>query len=101
MFKLGAEAVFPQRGRISGLINSLASTLRLRPLVKEDVTRPKVVVIGSGWGGFQCLEELDARLFDITVVSTRDHMCFTPLLAGAATVLFPSPQSLNPFARSS
>lgn len=96
MFKLGAEAVFPQRGRISGLINSLASTLRLRPLVKEDVTRPKVVVIGSGWGGFQCLEELDARLFDITVVSTRDHMCFTPLLAGAATGALSLPAVAQP-----
>jgi len=100
--KVGFEAAFPQGGRAGGMINAIANALRIKPGVKvaEGVAKPKVVVIGSGWGGFQCLEQLDARLFDISVVSTRDHMCFTPLLAGAATGALSLPAVAQPIRES-
>ncbi|BFZ58783.1 hypothetical protein PYCC9005_005848 [Savitreella phatthalungensis] len=46
--------------------------------------RPKVVVVGSGWAGFTFLKKIDARIFDVTVVSPRSYFVFTPLLAGTA-----------------
>lgn len=58
--------------------------------------KPRVVVIGCGWGGFECLQRIDSRLFETTMVSTRDHMCFTPLLAGAATGALSLPAVAQP-----
>src|SRR4030095_1710230 len=40
----------------------------------------KLVILGSGFGAFSCLKELDNRLYEITVVSPRNHFLFTPLL---------------------
>mmetsp|Transcript_6458 Transcript_6458/g.19584 ORF Transcript_6458/g.19584 Transcript_6458/m.19584 type:complete len:463 (-) Transcript_6458:220-1608(-) len=40
-----------------------------------------LVVLGSGWGAFSFLHKIDPKKFSISVVSPRDHMLFTPLLA--------------------
>jgi len=92
MFKLGFEAALPQRN----VFNTIATALKLRSRQVESALKPKVVIIGSGWGGYQCLDRLDHRLFDVTVISTRDHMCFTPLLAGAATGALSLPAVAQP-----
>ncbi|KAJ8908013.1 hypothetical protein NDN08_008112 [Rhodosorus marinus] len=42
---------------------------------------PKLVVLGTGWGSFSFLKNIDASKFNVSVVSPRDHMLFTPLLA--------------------
>lgn len=42
--------------------------------------KPHVVVLGSGFGAFSFLKEIDTRLFDVTAVSPRNHFIFTPLL---------------------
>mmetsp|Transcript_16212 Transcript_16212/g.46036 ORF Transcript_16212/g.46036 Transcript_16212/m.46036 type:complete len:722 (+) Transcript_16212:121-2286(+) len=45
--------------------------------------RPKVVVLGSGWGAATFLKGLEAdeaQMYDITVVSPRNHFLYTPLL---------------------
>ena len=42
--------------------------------------RQRVVVLGSGWGGFRVAKDLDKAKFDVTVVSPRNHFLFTPLL---------------------
>ena len=39
--------------------------------------KPRVVVLGSGWGGFALAKHLNPALFDVTVVSPRNHMLFT------------------------
>lgn len=69
---------------------------RLLNLSKVTTTKPRVVIIGCGWGGFEVLQRLDARRFETTVISTRDHMCFTPLLAGAATGALSLPAVAQP-----
>lgn len=46
--------------------------------------KPKVVVLGSGWGGFAFAKALDKGKFDVTIVSPRNHMLFTPLLASTS-----------------
>ena len=43
-------------------------------------TKPKIVVVGSGWGGFRVANDLDKNKYDVTVISPRNHFLFTPLL---------------------
>jgi NADH:quinone reductase (non-electrogenic) len=42
--------------------------------------KPKVVVLGCGWGGFKVIHAVDVERNDLTVVSPRNHFVFTPLL---------------------
>jgi len=42
--------------------------------------RPRVTILGSGWGAFRLLKEIDTQKFAVTLVSPRNHMLFTPLL---------------------
>jgi len=42
--------------------------------------KPRVVVLGCGWAGFRLARDLDKNLYDVTVVSPRNHFLFTPLL---------------------
>jgi len=46
--------------------------------------RPRVVVLGSGWGANAVLSQLKNAACDVTVVSPRNYFLFTPMLAGAA-----------------
>lgn len=46
----------------------------------------RLLILGTGWGGTSLLRALRNHIkYDITIVSTRDHMLFTPLLASTAT----------------
>merc|ERR1719160_1341747 len=47
--------------------------------------RKKIVVLGSGWGSTFFLKKIDPPLYDITIVSPRNHFFYTPLLCGVAT----------------
>ena len=42
--------------------------------------KKKLVVLGSGFGAFSALKELDTNLYDIKIVSPRNHFLFTCLL---------------------
>ena len=43
--------------------------------------RPRLVVLGTGWGGARLLRDVNPLKFDITVISPRNHFVFTPLLS--------------------
>lgn len=47
--------------------------------------KPRVVVVGSGWGGARFLRDINPELVEITVLSQRNHMLFTPLLPQTTT----------------
>ena len=47
-------------------------------------SRPKVVILGAGWGGFTVAKGLKPGNFDVVVVSPRNHFLFTPLLPSTA-----------------
>mmetsp|Transcript_9671 Transcript_9671/g.22190 ORF Transcript_9671/g.22190 Transcript_9671/m.22190 type:complete len:439 (+) Transcript_9671:1-1317(+) len=57
-----------------------------RPLVRYVSTNGKhrVVVLGTGWSSFSFTKHVDTSLFDVTVISPRNHFLFTPLLASTA-----------------
>jgi NADH:ubiquinone reductase (non-electrogenic) len=42
--------------------------------------KTRIVVLGSGFGAFSCLKELDYDLYDVKIVSPRNHFLFTCLL---------------------
>ena len=50
----------------------------------EASGKPKVAVIGAGWGGFGFAKNINKKLYDVTVISPRNHFVMTPLLPSAA-----------------
>ncbi len=48
------------------------------------VGRTRLVVLGSGWGGFSLLRNLPIRQFQPVVISPRPYFVFTPLLASTS-----------------
>lgn len=42
--------------------------------------KPSIVILGSGFASFSTLKGIDTDLYDVTVVSPRNHFIFTPLL---------------------
>jgi len=46
--------------------------------------KPKVVIVGAGWAGNRVAQDLDKSIYDVEVVSPRNHFLFTPLLASTA-----------------
>lgn len=46
--------------------------------------KEKLVILGTGWGSFRVLNDIDASKYDIVVVSPRNHLLFTPMLASSA-----------------
>merc|ERR1711937_371501 len=42
--------------------------------------RERLVILGTGWGSFAVLKNADKKKYDITVVSPRNYMLFTPML---------------------
>jgi NADH:ubiquinone reductase (non-electrogenic) len=43
--------------------------------------KPRVVVLGTGWGACRFLKDLNTKYYDVVCISPRNHMVFTPLLA--------------------
>jgi len=46
--------------------------------------RERVVILGTGWGSFRVLSDIDSSKFEVSVVSPRNHLLFTPMLASSA-----------------
>src|SRR5579872_3589330 len=63
-------------------------TLTLRPRTSGEYVqkqRPKVVIVGAGFGGLEAARALRSAPVDITVVDRQNHHCFQPLLYQIAT----------------
>ena len=58
------------------------------PVETNDVrTKEKIVVLGSGWGAVSFVKGIDTDLYDITVISPRNHFTFTPMLVRSSRSL--------------
>jgi NADH dehydrogenase len=44
------------------------------------VHKPKLIILGSGWGATSVISTLDKDAYDVYLVSPFDHFTFTPLL---------------------
>ena len=47
--------------------------------------RPRVVIVGAGFGGLEAAKRLAGQPVDVTVVDRRNHHLFQPLLYQVAT----------------
>ncbi|ETW77361.1 hypothetical protein HETIRDRAFT_65511 [Heterobasidion irregulare TC 32-1] len=67
---------------------ALASTkiIRLVRGFSSSVPRNKenLVVLGSGWGGYEVLKNVDKKRWNVTLISPINYFNFTPLLASCA-----------------
>ncbi|KAL8756167.1 MAG: hypothetical protein Q9199_003119 [Rusavskia elegans] len=48
------------------------------------MSKPHIIIIGSGWAGFYLADYLSPTLYNITIISPRRTSAYTPLLASAA-----------------
>ena len=46
--------------------------------------KPKIVILGCGWGGFRLARVIDKKKFSVVLISPRNHFVFTPLLPSTA-----------------
>ncbi|TKA63155.1 hypothetical protein B0A49_10477, partial [Cryomyces minteri] len=53
------------------------------PEKKGSKHKPKLVILGTGWGSVALLKQLNPEDYHITVVSPSNHFLFTPLLPSA------------------
>ncbi|KAF9431515.1 hypothetical protein BGZ76_000209 [Entomortierella beljakovae] len=44
----------------------------------------RVLILGSGWGGFKLMRDMDKNSYQIVAISPRNHFLFTPLLASTS-----------------
>ena len=51
----------------------------------QDSGRPRIVIIGAGFGGIEAAKALHAVAADVIVVDRQNHHCFQPLLYQVAT----------------
>ena len=53
--------------------------------MSHSVKRPRVVIVGAGFGGLEAAKALAHAPVDVTVVDRQNHHCFQPLLYQVAT----------------
>lgn len=68
--------------KAASLTKSIFSIFRLCSPFKTDASlgRPKVLILGTGWGFMKLAKGLDVNSNDIKVISPNKYFCFTPLL---------------------
>ena len=65
-------------------------------VIQSSGRKPRVVVLGSGWGALSFLQKLDQDKVELTIVSPRSFFFYTPLLAGTATGTVASSSIVEP-----
>ena len=64
-------------------------------------TRPRVVIIGAGFGGLAAAKALKNAPVDVTIIDRRNHHLFQPLLYQVATAGLAPNQIATPIDRKS
>ncbi|KAI9485133.1 pyridine nucleotide-disulfide oxidoreductase-domain-containing protein [Zychaea mexicana] len=53
------------------------------PEAVKKLTKPRIVVLGGGWGAVAALQQLNPDDYNVTLVSDNNYFLFTPLLPSA------------------
>ncbi|PYI23056.1 nucleotide-binding domain-containing protein [Aspergillus violaceofuscus CBS 115571] len=62
----------------------LATHTSNKPTPVPNPDKPRVVILGSGWGGYNLSRKLSPAHFTPTIISPRSYFVFTPLLTDTA-----------------
>ncbi|KAH9929024.1 FAD/NAD-P-binding domain-containing protein [Epithele typhae] len=77
-----------RRAPTSTLRSSSTTTLSAREtrtyFSSATTGKPRLVILGSGWGGYEVLRAVDKKRWNVIVVSPNNYFNFTPLLASCA-----------------
>lgn len=65
--------------RLTPIRDCVLCGLRLQSTLQEP-QRQRLILLGTGWGSYSVLKNINKKLFDVIVVSPRNHFLFTPLL---------------------
>ncbi|KAK4459243.1 putative mitochondrial external NADH-ubiquinone oxidoreductase 2 precursor [Cladorrhinum samala] len=52
-------------------------------LRKQQTTKPRLVILGGGWGSVALLKDLEPDHYHVTVISPTNYFLFTPMLPSA------------------
>lgn len=63
---------------------------------QEDARRPRIVIVGGGFGGLSAAQTLARVRADITLIDRRNHHLFQPLLYQVATAVLSPAQIAQP-----
>ena len=63
----------------------MSETRRTAGAVGIDAARPRVVIVGAGFGGLSAARGLQDAAFDVTIIDRQNHHLFQPLLYQVAT----------------
>src|SRR5829696_5205453 len=61
--------------------------------------KPKVVIIGGGFGGLQAAKELGRKPVEVTLIDKKNHHTFQPLLYQVATAVLSPGEIASPIRR--
>ena len=64
--------------------------------MKSEAKRPKVVIVGGGFGGLSAAKKLSGKPVDVTLVDRKNHHTFQPLLYQVATSVLSPGQIASP-----
>src|SRR5258708_12071594 len=62
----------------------------------NEVKRPKVVIVGGGFGGLSAAKKLAGKPVDVTLVDRKNHHTFQPLLYQVATSVLSAGEIASP-----
>jgi NADH dehydrogenase len=72
-------ALYPERGGAK----KLPIAHYLINDTSEAIKKPRLVILGSGWGAISLLKNLEKDKYHVTVISENNYFLFTPLLPSA------------------
>ncbi|KAJ5627662.1 hypothetical protein N7490_009890 [Penicillium lividum] len=64
---------------------SLTTQIKNTEAFQTDAHKERVVILGSGWGGYTLSRRISPNSFSPIVISPRSYFVFTPLLTDAAS----------------
>ncbi|SOV76284.1 type II NADH:ubiquinone oxidoreductase [Plasmodium sp. gorilla clade G3] len=77
---------FSKRGQ-ANIFRSISNVRKIYNVAKNNLKKntdierkEKIIILGSGWGGFNFLLNIDFKKYDVTLISPRNYFTFTPLL---------------------
>jgi len=71
------------RAQMGGMLERRQARLRGIAAV-AGTEKPRLVILGTGWASFRVLCDIDSSKYNVYVVSPRNHLLFTPMLASSA-----------------